>query len=124
METKKSKDFQYKTALVIVVGFIIIFAITAWKYMLWVALIAGVGSLLSSKFLHIFLYAWDKLTLILSKIIPNLLLTIIFYFFLTPVALLSKFFSKKDHLKLKNNSESLFIINEKVITKIDFEKPW
>lgn len=124
METKKSKDFQYKTALVIVVGFIIIFAITAWKYMLWVALIAGVGSLLSSKFLHVFLYAWDKLTLILSKIIPNLLLTIIFYFFLTPVALLSKFLSKKDHLKLKNNSESLFIINEKVITKIDFEKPW
>ncbi len=124
MEPKKGKDYQYKTAFVIVVGFIIVFTITTWKVMLWVALIAGVGSLISSNFLHVFLFLWDKLTLLLSKIVPNLLLSIIFYFFLTPVALLSKLFSKNDQLKLKNNSASTFISSQKGITKMDFEKPW
>jgi hypothetical protein len=124
METKKRIDSQYKTALVIIVGFVFVFVITSLKWILIATLIVGVISLISEKFLNILIFLWDKLSLVLSKIIPNLFLSIIFYLFLTPIALLSKIFSKRDQLNLKNNTSSLFVNYKKDISKIDFEKPW
>jgi len=124
METKKGIDSQYKTALIIIVGFVFVYVITSLKWILIAILIVGASSLVSEKILNILVFLWDKLSLVLSKIIPNLFLTIIFYLFLTPIALLSKIFSKKDQLNLKNNSSSLFVTYKKEISKIDFEKPW
>jgi hypothetical protein len=69
-------------------------------------------------------YLWMKLTWVLSMIVPNVLLSVIFYLFLTPIALLSRIFGKKNQLTLKNTKDSLFKENTKKFEKSSFEKTW
>ncbi|MDO9153716.1 MAG: hypothetical protein Q7U47_08425 [Paludibacter sp.] len=124
MKVKKKTNIDFKTVLVIVVGFTLMFIIFDWKWALWVGWLLGLFSLPSVKFTRIVEFLWMKLAFVLSKIIPNLLLSVLYYFFLTPLALLSRALSKRDHLNLKNNQLSLFKNVDKVIQKTDFEKTW
>lgn len=124
MNAKIKDTNQYKVLAVIVTGFIVVFVISSWKWALWIALLAGITGLISTKILALIILFWDKISQILSKIIPNILLATVFYFFLTPVAILAKLFTRADHLKLKNNSSSLFNDYNKEIKASDFEKPW
>lgn len=124
MNAKIKDTNQYKILAVIVTGFIVVFVISSWKWALWIALLAGITGLISEKILALIILFWDKISQILSKIIPNILLATVFYFFLTPVAILAKLFTRADHLKLKNNSSSLFNDYNKEIKASDFEKPW
>lgn len=65
-----------------------------------------------------------KLAGFLSLIIPNILLGIIFFLLLFPIALLSRLFGKNDSLNLKNKSGSTFKNVNKEFDKISFEKTW
>ena len=69
-------------------------------------------------------FLWEKLTILLSFIVPNILLSLIYFFILTPVAFLSKIFRAKTNFQLKNQSKSLFVSEEKVYNKESFENPW
>ena len=69
-------------------------------------------------------FVWMKLTFVLSLIVPNILLSIIFYLFLFPVSLFSKLFSNKDPLKLKNPNQSVFKTVNKEFDPNTFENPW
>ncbi len=124
MNSKSKESNPYKTLSVIITGFIVIYALFFWKWALLTALITGIFGLISKNILHYIIFIWDKISLILSKIVPNILLASVYYLFLTPVALLSKLVTKSDHLMLKNNSDSLFMDYNKEISKSDFEKPW
>lgn len=124
MNAKNKESNPYKVLAVIVTGFLVVYALSMWKWALWTALAAGVTGILSKKLLGLIILLWDKITLVLSKIIPNILLAAIYYLFLTPVALLAKFFTRADHLMLKNNSETLFTEYNREIKASDFEKPW
>lgn len=63
------------------------------------------------------------LIIFFSKIIPNILLSIIFYFILTPLAFLGKIFKQ---IKTSNGSkkESFFLKKNKSFKKNSFEKTW
>jgi hypothetical protein len=65
-----------------------------------------------------------KLSFVLSKIIPNILLSIVYFLCLVPIAFLSRLFAKKDVLILKNKSNSLFVNVNENFDKTFFEKPW
>ena len=69
-------------------------------------------------------FLWMKLAWVLSLIIPNILLSAIFYLFLFPIALLSRIFGNNDPLHLKNKGDSNYVDNEKEFDKASFEKPW
>ena len=81
----------------------------------------GVFSMKISKIIENF---WFKLSFILSLIIPNILLSFIFFLILTPIALLSKLFKAKSDFNLKNNKKSFFIAINKTFNKESFEKAW
>lgn len=83
--------------------------------------LAGVLSDFIAKWID---FAWMKLTVVLSYIVPNIVLSLIFYLFLFPIAMLTKLFGKKDPMHLKNTASSLFVHNEKVFDKAYFEKHW
>lgn len=68
--------------------------------------------------------AWMKLAWLLGEIVPRILLSIIFYVVLTPIALLSRMFGQKDPLMLKNDHSSTFRDKSELIDKASFEKPW
>jgi len=64
-----------------------------------------------------------KLGKVLSYIVPNILLSIVFYVVLFPIALLSRL-SRKDPLMLSKDHDTYFIDLEKEIDRRDFEKIW
>lgn len=124
MISKNNKTEPIKTVLIITVGMLIIYLISKWKWSINVSILVGILGLLSNYFAEKIDFLWMKLSWLLSLIIPNILLAIIFYLFLTPIALLSRVFGEKNQLTLKNTNQSLFKDKNKQYDKLIFEKPW
>lgn len=121
---KSIKTDPIKTVLTITVGFLVIYVFTEYQWLLYTSLIVGILGLLSSRIAKVVDYLWMKLSYILSLIVPNILLTIIFYVFLFPISMLSKLFSKKDPMDLKNSKQSLFKDVDKQFVPESFDNPW
>lgn len=113
-----------ETILTIIVGFLILSYIANLQWPLIVCIVIGVLGLFSNHIAIKINFFWMKLTWLLSKIIPNLILSLIFFLFLTPIALLSKIFTRKQPLILKKPSTSLFVTVNKRFKKSGFENPW
>lgn len=122
MKTLKSNPIR--TVLVISVGFGIIFLLSELKWTLYTSIIIGLIGLISAKLSEIIDFLWMKLAKVLSFIVPNILLSIIFYLFLYPISVLSKIFGNKDLLQLKNKNKSVWIDKTQHIEKVYFEKMW
>jgi hypothetical protein len=122
MKTLKSNPI--KTVLVISMGFGIIYLISELKWTLYTSIIIGVLGLISKKNSEIIDFLWMKLAKALSLIVPNVLLTIIFYLFLYPISVLSKIFGTKSSIILKNKKDSIWIDKTQQIAKVSFEKMW
>ncbi|WP_299763675.1 SxtJ family membrane protein [uncultured Dokdonia sp.] len=123
MATKKELT-PSKTVLTIVVGFLVIYMITKLSWALWVAITIGVLGMLSSFIALKIQDLWMGLSTVLSRIIPPILLSVIFFVILFPVALLSRLFGDKDPLQLKKTDKSLFKTVDKPFSKDTFEKTW
>jgi hypothetical protein len=121
---KKKKSNPSKTVLVIVCGFLVIYLALHQDWALKVALITGIAAALSDYLAEKIDWLWMKLTWLLSLIVPNILLSVIFFLFLTPIALISRLFKKKDPLFLKSSAGSLFKDTNKSFDKSTFENPW
>ncbi len=65
----------------------------------------------------------DILIIFLSKIIPQIILSIIFYLILTPLALFGKIFNQIKTIS-GYKKESFFIARNKSFKKGSFEKTW
>ena len=120
----KIKSNPVKTVLVITVGMLIVYIITKWQWSFYTALVIGILGVTSDYFSKKIDYLWMKLTWLLSLFVPNILLSIVFYLFLTPIALISRVFGEKDQLGLKNNQESIFKNTNKKFDSKSFENPW
>ena len=64
-----------------------------------------------------------KLAQLLGYIIPNILLSIVFYLILFPLSLLSKLFTK-DPLMLSSKYDSYFVDVNKEMDQKSFENMW
>lgn len=124
MIEKKQKLKPMKTVLAISLSMIIAYFITESIELIYAALCIGFLGLCSSYLAKKIDFLWMKLTGLLSKIISNILLSITFYFLLTPLAVLSRIFGKKNQLTLKNSEKTLFKNCDKEYKKISFENPW
>ena len=116
-------DTSKSTILVISMGFLILYLIFSWKWAVIVSLAVGIVGIISSSLSRILECGWMKLARILSYIIPSVLLGIVFYFFLFPIALISKIFTK-DPLMLSKKYNSYFIDISKEVSKESLEKIW
>ena len=110
-----------KTVLTICLGFCIVFLVTEIRGFLLTGLLIGLLGLISSFLAKQIDFLWGLLTKVLSYIVPNILLTSVFFFFLFPVALLSKLFGKKDPLLLKNPGKTTFVEVNKTFEPGSFE---
>ncbi len=120
----KIKSNPSLTVLTIVFGLLFFNFFFYNKILFYSSLVISALGVFSSKFSKIIEIIWFKLSFILSQIIPNILLSIIFFLFLTPVALLSKIFNAKSDFKSKNNQKSFFIQKNRTFDKKSFEKAW
>lgn len=121
---QKIKSNPVKTMLTISIGFLVVFIITKLNWALLIALVVGLIGLFSSFLSKQIEFLWTKLAWFLGLIVPNILLSAIFYLFLFPIAVLSKIFGKNDSFKLKNNADTVFVSSNKEFDKNSFEKPW
>ncbi len=124
MNTKQFKSDPIKTILVITVGLLVVFMATGMKVFLVISLVIGLIGVFSNYLSKKVEYLWMKLAWVLSFIVPNILMTIVFYLWLTPIALISRIFNKNDQLFLKNTNTSLFKEYNKTFDKKSFENPW
>jgi hypothetical protein len=113
-----------KTMLAIVVGTLLVYFVFKKIWIIRIAVVIGLIGLLWDGLSKKIEFFWMKLTWLLSLIVPNILLSVIFFVFLTPIAFLSKIFGDKNQLNLKNNAKSLFRETNKDFTKESFERPW
>ena len=67
---------------------------------------------------------WIGLAKLLSKIIPNILLSIIYFVVLTPLAIISRTIFNETYLNYNNKSKSFFKNVNKDFSKKSFEKSW
>jgi len=117
------KDTSTTTMLVISMGFLILFLIFSWQWSVILSLIVGLLGIVSKSLSKRIEKGWMGLAHILSYIIPSILLAMVFYLILFPMALISKLFTK-DPLMLSGNYDSYFVDVNKKVEKSQFEKVW
>lgn len=121
---EKGKANYAQTVLVIVLGFLVLHLVFEVDWALRVALIVGILGLLSNQLAKLIHVVWMKLTWLLSLIVPNILLSLVFFIVLTPIAWASRIFGEKNQLQLKNSNSTLFRETNKSFDKASFEKTW
>jgi len=109
--------------LAISAGFLLLYLIFSLKWMVITAFIAGLIGVFSSWLSGKVAWIWYGLARILGTIVNIILLSVIYFFFLTPIALLFRIFNK-DPLMLKKNYPSYFITRDITFSRDSFEKPW
>jgi hypothetical protein len=116
-------DTSKSTILVICMGLLVVYLVFQVKWALYASLGVGVLAIASSFLSQKIEWGWMKLSLVLGYIVPNILLSIIFFLFLLPLSLLSKIFHK-DTLMLSKKYKTYFIDINKEMDKSSFEKTW
>ncbi|MEN9638533.1 MAG: hypothetical protein RLZZ262_401 [Bacteroidota bacterium] len=113
-----------QTVLTITVGFLVMFVIWRHEWLLKTAVIIGLIGVLSTFLSEKIEWLWMQLTKVLAFIMPNILLTIVFYVFLFPFAILARIFGSSDSLRLKNKGDSVYRVSDKKYTAQSLENPW
>jgi hypothetical protein len=119
---KPTTNNAFRTVLTITVGFAVIYLATEMRWALLVAICVGLVGVFSTFLSEQIDFVWTKLAWILSFIVPNIILSAIFFLFLFPIALLSRVFGKKDPLHLRNKQSSLFEDSTRTFDQNYFER--
>lgn len=114
---------RYKTILVIVAGMLVLYWIFGNKYFLWAASAISLVTLVIPVTGEWLIWFWYKLAFVLGWINSRVLLGVIFFLILTPIALLAKVF-QKDNLGLKRSKSTVFHTRDHLYTKDDLSNPW
>lgn len=119
------KNYQSKeTVLVITVGLLVLHLVFKSRVWLYCALgigLAGVFSFYLSEKIH---WAWNKLSLVLAAVSNRVLLGIVFFVVLTPVALIRRLGKKGGLRRFDAKATSNFSRREHVFEKKDLENTW
>lgn len=110
--------------LAIVVGFVALSLIFRIPVLTYIALAVGFGSLLSTTIQRGIIFIWEKIAYVIGTVNSYLLLSIIFFIFLTPIALLMKLLNNKDNLRLKKPTDSNFFVRDFKFKKEDLSNIW
>lgn len=117
-----SKSIQ--SVFVICIALLVLSINTNSTTPVYLCLLIGISGLVSKYITDKIHWAWMKFAWVLSLVFPPIIMGVLFYLFLTPIAKLSSLFSKKDNLQLKRPQGSTFIDREKDFEKADFLKTW
>jgi hypothetical protein len=123
-QTNVNKKPDGNVTLAIVVGFVALSLIFEVPILTYIALAIGFGSLLSTTIQRSIIFVWEKFAKVIGTVNSYLLLSIIFFIFLTPIALLMKVFDNKDSLRLKKPTKSNFFERNSKFKKEDLANIW
>ncbi len=122
---KKSllQEKELKTILVIVIGLSIFYLITDTIILLYIALAIGLFSLAIPYVGFGIVWFWFKLAHVLGWINSRIILSVVYFLFLTPMAWLYRL-SRKDGLQLKKPIKTNFKERNHTYLPKDLENTW
>lgn len=125
-----NREKKVEAILAIVVGFLVLYFIFGeWRgfnvdWMLWVSLVVGVLSMMSSTVMNVITSVWFKFAEILGNYVTGpILLGIVFFLILFPISILAKIFSK-DNLMRKRKDDSYYVTRDHAYVTEDIENIW
>lgn len=118
------KQNNKEIILTIIVGLLVFFYFLKLQWLFNTALIIGILGVFSDFVAEKVAWVWLKIAEILGRVNSTILLSLIFFVFLTPLALLMKVFKKSDSLKLKKLSGSAYDERNHTYTAKDLENTW
>ena len=124
MNREKRRGGPYETILGITLGFIILFLIFQKMWLAWLAVLIGLPCLFSSAVAGRVQSAWSYITRALGWVNSRILLTLIFFLILTPIALFRRLLNGNRELNLKNDKDSLFVVRDHQYEGKDLKNPW
>jgi len=119
---KSIKSNPIKTVLTISIGFLLVNILTEIKIFIYLSLLVGIAGLITNKLSLLIENLWFKLAYLLSFIIPNIVLTLIFYLLLFPLSILAKI--KKNDFFVVKDKKSNFSKVKKQFDQKNFINPW
>ncbi|MHA7129405.1 hypothetical protein [Algoriphagus namhaensis] len=120
----KLKSNPSKTVLVISTGLLLLSLVFDLKVLLYSSLAIGIAGILSDWVSEKIEWVWFKLTYLLSLIVPNILLGLVFFLVLTPIAFFAGLFKKKDTLLIAKPEQSSYSTLNKTYKAQDLKNPW
>lgn len=111
-----------KTQLVIVTGLLVLAAIFDSENIAYLALLVGLLSFIP-PIGHRIVWGWYKLAEGLGWFNSRVLLSLVYYLIVTPIALLFRLVGN-DPLLLKDTKGSMYQFREHTYSKEDLENPW
>lgn len=125
---KEIEKIDYLEAcLAIATGFIVLFLIFKYKIFLLISLVVGICGMFIPVISKGITWLWYKLALSLGFINSKILLSLVFFLFLVPIALISRIFTKNKALKLKKTegaNTSYYSDRDHMYTSEDLENIW
>lgn len=114
---------KLKAQLAIVTGLVVLYFVFKSVYFLYSAALGGIIFLAIPALGYLILKLWFKLASVLGWINSRILLSLVFYLFLFPIATISKIFSKSS-LNLDKSPSSMFSERNQKYKKEDLENTW
>lgn len=114
-----------KTITVLSVALIAAYLVFGSRWLIWAALLLSLGNAFESRITTAIARYWMKFAAVLGSFNSKVILTIIYFAVLTPVAFLFRIFNRPlvDHFRA-NKRSSYFDELNKTYQKSDFEKMW
>ncbi len=112
--------------LVITVGLLVFYLIFKKPWLLTAALVLGLIGVFSNYLSEKITLGWMKIAEVLGRINATILLSVVFFLFVTPIAFLRKVLTKKDALYLRDarNQPSIYEERNHAYTAKDLENTW
>lgn len=114
---------ELKTVLLICLALMVCYLKFRVLTFIFIVLILLLTSILFNSFAYFIHKWWMKLALLLSKVMQPIMFSLLYFLFLTPLAVLQRLTSKNT-MRLKNKSASTFNQVKKQFSPKHFENPW
>lgn len=112
------------TLLTLTLAALIAYALTQVHVWLIVAMALAACGIFVPPLALLIHKGWFALARLLNRLTQPILLLLLYWLVLTPVALLFKLLGKKSPLPLQNNSSTTFVTRKNPITTESFKKMW
>ncbi len=121
---KYDKQKNQETVLAIVLGLLVFWYFTRINLLVYISLVLVIIGLLIQPLAGWITWFWMKLSHVMGWVMSKVILSVIFYLFLFPIAALSRLF-KPDllHLKKGNKASHYTERNHKYVSE-DLDNPW
>lgn len=123
---KYSKEKNQETILAIILGLLVIWYFTGTRIntLVIVSIFLSLTALFSQWLSGWITFFWTKLSHVMGWVMSKVILSIIFYLFLFPIALLARLFGNNP-MRLKKSSESSYYVDRNhTYSSGDLENPW